>query len=115
LFRADNLPTVSGGAKKIRQNAASTPQQRETIRQTRHQLRHRPETTSRFSVGRASVESAWLGVLHAKAVIVCGSKSWSPAFRRLAFDGWQSQRVNRLKAGLQPRRLALPRHDSAAT
>ena len=43
-------------------------------------------------------------------MIVFALMSWSPAFRRLAGDGWQSQRVKRLKAGLQPGRLGLPTH-----
>jgi len=58
------------------------------------------------------VESAWLGILHGEAVIVFGSMSWGPAFRRLAGDGWQSQRLNRLKTGLQPGRLGLPSHNA---
>jgi len=58
------------------------------------------------------VEFAWLGVQYRVALIVFGSKSWSPAFRRLEGDGWQRQRVNRLKAGLQHRRIGLPSHSA---
>jgi hypothetical protein len=36
--------------------------------------------------------------------------SEGPAFRRLAGNGWQSQRLNRLKAGLHPRRLEVLSH-----
>ena len=64
-----------------------------------------------FSVPGDSVESASLGILYGEeAVTLFGSLSWSPAFRRFAGDGWQSQRVNRLKAGLQHWSLGLPRH-----
>jgi len=61
------------------------------------------------------VESAWLGTLHAEAVIVFESMSWSSTFRRLAGDDWQSQRVTRLKAGLSPWRLEVSSHYAELT
>jgi len=65
-----------------------------------------------FSVARDSVESAWLGILPGEPVIAFGSTSWSPAFTRPSSDGWRSQRLNRLKAGLQPGQLGLLSHDA---
>ena len=44
-----------------------------------------------------------------------GRGCWSPAFRRPACDGWQSQCLNRPKAGLQPRQLGLPDHHAELT